>query len=110
MAGSTAEVLTPDGDADEERGIETAELYANLYTIDGQLRTTDMFDDPVEEAPNAPVPEPIVFTEFTLGERGLRRRYRQQAVGVHAGYLMLRRQSPVAQRHNADGSVEYRLQ
>lgn len=41
MANGTAEVLTPDGDADEERGIEIAELYANSYTLDGQLRTTD---------------------------------------------------------------------
>ncbi|CAN5382345.1 hypothetical protein BH09PAT4_BH09PAT4_07860 [soil metagenome] len=41
MAGSTAEILTPDGNADEERGIEVAELYANSYTADGQLRTTE---------------------------------------------------------------------
>lgn len=41
MANGTAEILTPDGDADEERGIEVAELYANSYTADGQLRTTE---------------------------------------------------------------------
>lgn len=41
MANGTAEVLTPDGDADEERGIKVAELYANSYTPDGQLRTTE---------------------------------------------------------------------
>jgi hypothetical protein len=40
VANGTAEILTPDGDADEERGIQLAELYANFYTPDDVLRTT----------------------------------------------------------------------
>jgi hypothetical protein len=41
VANGTAEIFTPDGDADEERGIQLAELYANLHALDGSLRTTD---------------------------------------------------------------------
>lgn len=124
MAGNTAEIMTPDGDADEERGIEIAELYANNYTEDGQLRTTETdrtFIDLADPEPNGPLslnevqgdkqklPEPIIFTEFTVGERALSRRFRQKALGIHAGYLMLRRQHPLLQRHRPGGDTEYRL-
>lgn len=60
-----------------------------------------------ESAPR--VPEPIVFSEFTVGERGLGRVHRQHALGVHAGYLMVRRQTPRLVRRNAAGGREYRL-
>jgi hypothetical protein len=52
VSNGTAEVFTPDGDADEERGIAQAEMYANFYTEDGQLRTAD-----VTEANPTPLPE-----------------------------------------------------
>jgi len=46
--------MTPDGDADEERGIQAAELYASFYTPDGELRTTDdeiAIKVPTQQAP-----------------------------------------------------------
>ena len=52
MANGTAEILTPDGDADEERGIQLAELYANFYTPDDVLRTT--IDEVTGEVPAQP--------------------------------------------------------
>jgi hypothetical protein len=123
MANGTAEIMTPDGDADEERGIQAAELYANFHTADGELRTTDDQDRvPIQRTGShdslAPevrtdtqsrIPEPIVFTESLVGERGLSRRFRQKALGIHAGYLMVRRQHLMPQRRHPDGSIEYKL-
>ena len=54
MANGTAEIFTPDGDADEERGIELAELYANFHTVDGELRTADEAD--TVQIPEQPQP------------------------------------------------------
>jgi hypothetical protein len=41
MSVRTPEVLTPDGDGDEQRGIEQAEMHANYSNPDGSLRTTE---------------------------------------------------------------------
>jgi hypothetical protein len=54
MSVRTPEVLTPDGDGDEQRGIEQAELHANYSNPDGSLRTTES-RGPVRESVDSPV-------------------------------------------------------
>jgi hypothetical protein len=41
MGVKVPELLMPDGDGDEERGILAAEMHANMSNPDGSLRTTD---------------------------------------------------------------------
>jgi hypothetical protein len=54
MANHTAEILMPDGDGDEQRGIDAAEMHANLSKADGSLRTTEDIsrqNDATEDTP-----------------------------------------------------------
>lgn len=70
-----------------------------------------------EPGPAEPLPEPadderllpeqLVFTEQEVGARGTHRRYRQRALGVHAGHLTLRRENPVLLRRYELGSEYY---
>lgn len=52
-------------------------------------------------------PEQLVLQEQEVGERGASRRYRQAALGIHAGHLLVRRQNPVLIRETHYGSEYY---
>ena len=90
-----------DGDAEPEEPRRPVEIPAQ------RVPTHDMVNGQKEK--DARVPEPIEFTESLVGERGLSRRYRQRALGIHAGYLMVRRQHLIPVRRRPDDGIEYRL-
>lgn len=88
MSAETIErVGVPDDDGDSyvRVGIGEAALYANA-TVE---------------------PEQLVIQEHQVGEQRAGRRYRQRALGIHAGRLTVRRQNPVLIRHSQVGSEYY---
>ena len=52
-------------------------------------------------------PEQLVLQEREVSMRGATRRYRQEALGIHAGHLLVRRQNPVMVRQTSYGSEYY---
>lgn len=136
MASGIAELAPPnEGGDDRERAILGQRLdemlvveYPSLNDSELEQLLSERQDDtdtdaatevPAQRAPvhdtlpNQPeaesrLSEPIVFTESLVGERGLTRRYRQRALGIHAGYLMVRRQHLVQNKRGVRNG-EFRL-